>query len=357
MTFIGIDGGGTTTRFFVQRETGEAEYFERPISLKVVDGDFAASAEKLREVLSDVAVTFKSRSYENDHSHFDRDPSASSGQALKVTATIAIGLSGMSREADQDALKAAIWSLPEFSKTTIHIEPDATMTMKAVLPEGEEGILLIAGTGSVIFYQPLGQSARRIGGWGPFLSDDGSGYRIGLRALRRYFWTLDGVYPPDPLTERIGVRLIERGLKDAQDRREITRLAERDRAFVASLARDALETASMSGIGEVGELIKRMIHEEMIELVTQILPVFFRGVMSGNAPYKLYLSGSIAKHPVMLEALGSTFDQTDVTPILVDDSTPAMKALEIAKELVQKSPSIVNEGSGNQRNGILPSLV
>jgi N-acetylglucosamine kinase-like BadF-type ATPase len=323
MTYIGIEGGGTTTRVLFKQPREPRAYFERPVSLKVEDGNFAASAAKLLELLGGLVPL----DYVKSH-----------GSSV-ARISLAMGISGMSREADQDALKVAIHALPEFSKTKIHIESDATMTLKAVLQapsptmEGEEGILLIAGTGSVIFYQPLGQSARRIGGWGPFLSDDGSGYRIGLRALRRYLWTLDGVYPPDPLTERIGARLIERGLKDAQDRAEITRMAERDRAFIASIARDALETASIGGIGEVGELIKRMIHEEMIELVTQILPVFFRGVMSGNAPYKLYLAGSIAKHPVMLETLGSTFDQMDITPILVDDSTPTLKALEIAKGL------------------------
>jgi len=330
MIFIGIDGGGTTTRLFVQRDGAAPEYFERQVSLKVIDGDFAASAEKLKEVLSSSPTMAECPPRRMLSKEGHSTPAAARSQHPPQRA-LAIGLSGMSREEDQESLKAAIHALPEFADAKIHIESDATTTLKVVLPEGEEGILLIAGTGSVIFYQPLGQLPRRIGGWGPFLSDDGSGYRIGLRALRRYFWSLDGVYPPDPLTERIGVRLIERGLKDAQDRAEITRMAQSDRAFVASLARDALETASLTGIGEVGKLIKQMIHEEMTELVMQILPIFFKGVMSGRPPYKLYLAGSIAKHPIMLEALGSTFDSADVTPILVDDSAPAMKALEIAK--------------------------
>jgi N-acetylglucosamine kinase-like BadF-type ATPase len=336
--YIGIEGGGTTTRLLVQRGDETPEYFERPISLKVRDGDFAASAEKLREVLADVAKTFKGSFVTfRSRSEPDRD--------LKVTATIAIGLSGMSREEDQVSLEAAIHALPEFAKAKLHIESDATMTLKAVLPEAvdersfpEEGILLIAGTGSVIFYQPLGQSPRRIGGWGPFLSDDGSGYRIGLRSLRRYLWMLDGVYPPDPLTERIGARLIERGLTPPDDRAEITKLAESDRTFVASIARDAFEAASAVATGgtivpDSAKQIKDMIHEELIELITQIFPIFFKGVMSGNMPYKLFFAGSIAKHPITVAALQNSFETTDVTPILVDDSAPAMKALEIAKKM------------------------
>src|ERR1039458_990235 len=52
MIFIGIDGGGTTTRLFVQHDDEAPEYFERQVCLKLRDGNFAASAEKLREVIS-----------------------------------------------------------------------------------------------------------------------------------------------------------------------------------------------------------------------------------------------------------------------------------------------------------------
>src|ERR1700733_11087699 len=169
MTYIGIDGGGTTTRVLVQHNDEPPDYFERPVSLKVRNRDFEASAEKLKEVLSSLptmAECLVLSKYPN---------SALCTQRF----ALAIGLSGMSRDEDQELLKSAISSLPEFASAKLHIESDATLTLKAVLPEGNEGILLIAGTGSVILYQPGGKAPRRIGGWGPLLSDDGSGYRIG----------------------------------------------------------------------------------------------------------------------------------------------------------------------------------
>jgi hypothetical protein len=52
MTYIGIDGGGTTTRVFFKQPREPRGYFERPVSLKVKDGNFAASAAKLYELLS-----------------------------------------------------------------------------------------------------------------------------------------------------------------------------------------------------------------------------------------------------------------------------------------------------------------
>jgi N-acetylglucosamine kinase-like BadF-type ATPase len=53
---------------------------------------------------------------------------------------------------------------------------------------GGEGILLIAGSGSIGLARALAEtgehSLRRVGGWGALLGDEGSGYGIGLAGLR-----------------------------------------------------------------------------------------------------------------------------------------------------------------------------
>ncbi|MBK8553066.1 MAG: hypothetical protein IPL53_19190 [Ignavibacteria bacterium] len=48
--------------------------------------------------------------------------------------------------------------------------------------EGEEGIILISGTGSVLYGYSNGKLIR-VGGWGRIIGDEGSGYWIGRRAL------------------------------------------------------------------------------------------------------------------------------------------------------------------------------
>jgi N-acetylglucosamine kinase-like BadF-type ATPase len=301
---IGIEGGGSTTRVLAQKDDWPPDYMEAPISVKVRNGDFRASAVELAEFLEPVLPLPEN--------------------IFSPTVSIAMGLSGMSREEDQEALKQAIRAIPELSKAKFHVESDATLTLSAVLPEGEEGILLIAGTGSVVFFQPRGGTPRRLGGWGPLISDEGSGYRIGLRALNYYLRVLDGVYPPEPLSVVIANLLPE---KLREDRIGIARLAERDATFVASLTPYAF--AASEPLGPVRDLV----YEELIDLVTLIFPVFFPNVMSGEVPYKLFLCGSIAKHPIMLDILGNAFDDTDIAPIQVDDRVPCMKALEIARGL------------------------
>lgn len=342
-TYIGIDGGGSTTRIFMQRGDAAPEYFEFPVSLKVGDGDFATSAQRLKEVLSAECSVLRT------------------GGDSAIS--IAIGLSGMSRAENQDALKAAIRAIPELAAAKLHIESDATLTLKAAIPNGEPGILLIAGTGSVVYYQTeassrdhawphAGGHLGRLGGWGPMLSDEGSGYRIGLRALRRYIGVLDGVYPRASahaasahaagahaaLSAAIAQRLLP---EEREDRQAITRRAASDPAFVASFARDVFDAASSPTMpalegarGAWGQAWSRpldLIHEELVDLFVIILSVIRSNALSGQKPYKLYLSGSIAKHPITQEAIRMSFEESDLTLVLVDDRAPCAKALEIAR--------------------------
>lgn len=67
---------------------------------------------------------------------------------------------------------------------------------------GEEGALLILGTGSCgVFYH--NEKFSIVGGWGFPLSDQGSGARIGLSALEYSLAALDGISPLSPLTDSI----------------------------------------------------------------------------------------------------------------------------------------------------------
>jgi N-acetylglucosamine kinase-like BadF-type ATPase len=346
-TYIGIDGGGSTTRMMVRHgddrsspgddrsspgddrssPNGAApEYYEIPVSLKVRDGDYASSAARLKEVLrSPPAPTLGMISGTEITASAQRRRVPR--HDLKHSAlSIAIGLSGMSRAEDQASLAAAIHAIPAMRDARLHIESDATLTLKAAIPNGEPGILLIAGTGSVIYYRTADGDVRRIGGWGPILSDEGSGYRIGLRALRRYMGVLDGVYPGAALSSAIAARLAATlSPQERDDRSAIARLVLRDPAFVASLARDVFEAA------ETLPGVRDLIHEEMVDLFTSLSSIVFSGVMGSSRPYTLYLSGSIAKHPITQEAIRMSFEESDLALVLVDDLAPCAKALEIAR--------------------------
>ena len=67
----------------------------------------------------------------------------------------------------------------------------------------DDGIALIAGTGSVAWGKSAGGSTSRAGGWGYLLGDEGSGYWLGRQAVRHALAQVDRGDPPDRLTKRL----------------------------------------------------------------------------------------------------------------------------------------------------------
>jgi len=61
---------------------------------------------------------------------------------------------------------------------------------------GGEGILLLAGTGSVALGRKSDGQLMEVGGWGYLLGDEAGGYWFGRKALNRYTQWLDGVFEP-----------------------------------------------------------------------------------------------------------------------------------------------------------------
>ena len=59
---------------------------------------------------------------------------------------------------------------------------------------GRDGAIIIVGTGSIGWGEVRGRHVR-IGGWGPVISDEGSGAWLGSEAARRVLWAYDGRIP------------------------------------------------------------------------------------------------------------------------------------------------------------------
>ena len=66
---------------------------------------------------------------------------------------------------------------------------DGDLALKALL-KGEDGILVIAGTGSNVFGIKE-NSQGRCGGWGHLLGDEGSAYKIAIEAIKRMIYEED----------------------------------------------------------------------------------------------------------------------------------------------------------------------
>jgi glucosamine kinase len=71
---------------------------------------------------------------------------------------------------------------------------------------GGPGILVIAGTGSNVVGRSESGTLFGVGGWGPVLGDEGSGYWIGLEALRAALRAHDGGLDPSRVRARVQAR-------------------------------------------------------------------------------------------------------------------------------------------------------
>jgi N-acetylglucosamine kinase-like BadF-type ATPase len=79
---------------------------------------------------------------------------------------------------------------------------DSELILAAGTPEGW-GVALVAGTGSVCLGRTREGRTVRVGGWGPILGDEGSGYQMALSALHRATQTADGRAEATALLEAV----------------------------------------------------------------------------------------------------------------------------------------------------------
>ena len=111
-----------------------------------------------------------------------RDALAAAAMEHVLPKSLCVGVAGVGREAERDALWQALSSRELAEDVVVHA--DATIALDDAFGEGA-GILLVAGTGSVCFGRGPAGAFGRCGGWGPAFGDEGSGAWIGRRVVER----------------------------------------------------------------------------------------------------------------------------------------------------------------------------
>ena len=91
------------------------------------------------------------------------------------------GIAGAGREKDINRLNSKLSNISWINN--FHITDDGRTALLGATG-GRSGIILIAGTGSIAYGLRKDGGFIRSGGWGPILGDEGSGFWLGLRALK-----------------------------------------------------------------------------------------------------------------------------------------------------------------------------
>ncbi|MEH7074323.1 N-acetylglucosamine kinase [Neobacillus drentensis] len=177
---IGMDGGGTKTRVIVK---------ERPDGETLFDQNFGMSnynnigVEGLKPVFRQI--------YQALFSCF---------QEQLQDAILVLGSAGVDRPKD---VEIYLSSLKEsgFTCQTVVVN-DAEIALVGGNGDRKDA-LMIAGTGSIVVGIDSNGKIVRSGGWGGWISDEGSGFQIGRQAIAVVMQEYDKVIAPTSFTEKL----------------------------------------------------------------------------------------------------------------------------------------------------------
>jgi N-acetylglucosamine kinase-like BadF-type ATPase len=215
--FLGVDGGGTKTHIVLL----DAE--------KSIAGEaFSGASNPLRVGIEKAAANI-----------FAAVDKACDDFGLNQGDIIAIecGLAGV-RRADLRQLLRRLVS-QRFRIKTVDVSTDAEIALFAAT-QGEEGLCVIAGTGSVCIGQNSEGEKASAGGWGPLAGDEGGGAGIARRALQAVAKASDGRGQPTNLSD-LAVDYFRAGR--LEDLSVAIYAPQIDNARIAGFARFVIETA------------------------------------------------------------------------------------------------------------------
>lgn len=240
---IGVDGGGTGTRAVILdeegRQLGRAEGGPALAGRPEVPVDIDAVASTVKRAASVAGIDLPA-------------------------AAICAGLAGVGRDRELAAVAAALAQRDLASAT--RVITDAEAAFFHAFGDGA-GLLLIAGTGSMAMGRAEDGRAARAGGWGQLLGDEGSGWDVGLRALRAVANATDGRGKETEIAPRLSAHLELSAPEElirwaaGADKRGIAELAPIVCEIAAagdSVARDIVVAAAASLKSHVDALLVRL---------------------------------------------------------------------------------------------------
>lgn len=234
--FVGIDGGGTSTRAVVLSDT-----------LQVLGRGEAGPSNHYRVGAPTAAHNCVRAAEEAFAAALRMAPQL----GKDGIASWGFGLAGVRREGDARIMRSQLQPVAEGLPWIL--DTDAAAAHWGAF-NGGPGVVLSAGTGAIALGVDEGEKFYA-DGWGPLLGDEGSGYWIGLESLRAVCRASDGRAPRSPLSQTI---LNELRLSEAQQLVPLLQGGKLEREEIAELARVVL-TSAEAGISTAIEIRDRAI--------------------------------------------------------------------------------------------------
>jgi glucosamine kinase len=183
--FLGLDGGGTKTRCVIGDETSILG-LGSSTSCKVQRVGEACAQDALAAAIHEACVQ-------------------AGVSPRQITRTCA-GITGSGRPETADVMRDLLSSIVSGE---IEIVGDVEIAFEDAFGSGP-GVIVIAGTGSIAYGRNAAGETVRAGGWGHAVSDEGSGYSIGLGAVKTALRLYDAMGETPLLTRLMSVIGAER---------------------------------------------------------------------------------------------------------------------------------------------------
>lgn len=182
--YLGVDGGGSKTAFILVDSNGHVLARHQEGSLYYPEIGLEATAQVLAR---GVAATLCAAGLTAESLHF--------------------AFIGLPAYGEDSQLLAELDALPGAALPSGRYQCGNDMVCGwAGSLAGQDGISVVAGTGSIAYGQWQQRSARA-GGWGELFSDEGSAYWIACQGLNLFSRMSDGRAPRGPLYELVRERL------------------------------------------------------------------------------------------------------------------------------------------------------
>jgi N-acetylglucosamine kinase-like BadF-type ATPase len=242
---LGADGGGTKTMGLLAESTGTLLASGRGDGSNQNVIGIENAARNLAGLIETLART--------------------AGRPVAEIGSVVLGLAGAGAERDREVLIGAIQArlhamgLPSLP---ISIQTDGRIALEGAF-NGGPGVVAVAGTGSVVMGKTPDGETLSIGGWGRVIGDEGSGYFIGLEALRAVSREIDGRGEAGSLRASISSRF---GL---EKRERIIAAIYRENFDIPSIAPVVLEAAEAGDQVALG-ILARAAREFSLQVITAV---------------------------------------------------------------------------------------
>jgi N-acetylglucosamine kinase-like BadF-type ATPase len=205
------------------------------------------------------------------------------GERDITPSAICLGIAGVDREDEARTVRGIMRRLGH--RSHVLVVNDALIALVAGAQDAP-GVVIIAGTGSIVYGRNGSGQAARAGGWGHMVGDEGSGYWIGREAVAAVMRAVDGRGPATRLTDDI---LAHFNVTDVSRLPRIVYDRETPRMNVAALG------PIVDGAASVGDAVATRILERAIdELAIGALSVANRLEMRGDT-FTFFLAGGVFK--------------------------------------------------------------